>query len=106
HGLGSGWAAVTPRRGAEVYAEASRGHQFAIPSTPSHAGLNLALFSKIRDLSSRCDGTTLAVMNRGILTLVAIACLGLAAPAAAGSLFRCDAPDGTRSYSSTKVPGA
>ncbi|WP_140910129.1 lytic transglycosylase domain-containing protein [Cognatiluteimonas lumbrici] len=45
-------------------------------------------------------------MNRGILTLVAIACLGLAAPAAAGSLFRCDAPDGTRSYSSTKVPGA
>jgi soluble lytic murein transglycosylase-like protein len=45
-------------------------------------------------------------MNRVFLTLLALACLGLAAPAAAGSLYRCDGPDGARSYSSTKVSGA
>ena len=45
-------------------------------------------------------------MNRGFLTLAALACLGFAAPAAAGTLFRCDGPDGARSYSSTKVSGA
>ena len=45
-------------------------------------------------------------MNRGFLTLLALACLGLAAPAAAGTLYRCDGPDGARSYSSTKVSGA
>ncbi|HVI57456.1 MAG TPA: lytic transglycosylase domain-containing protein [Luteimonas sp.] len=40
---------------------------------------------------------------RGLLT---IACLLLAAPAAAGSLYRCDAPDGVRSYVSKRVAGA
>jgi hypothetical protein len=45
-------------------------------------------------------------MNRGFLTLLALACLGLSAPAAAGALYRCDGPDGARSYSSTKVSGA
>jgi soluble lytic murein transglycosylase-like protein len=40
---------------------------------------------------------------RGLLT---IACLLLAAPAAAGSLYRCDAPDGSRSYVSKRVAGA
>ena len=45
-------------------------------------------------------------MNRGFLTLAALACLGFAAPAAAGALYRCDGPDGARSYSSTKVSGA
>jgi len=45
-------------------------------------------------------------MNRVFLTLLALACLGLAAPAAAGALYRCDGPDGARSYTSTKVSGA
>ncbi len=40
---------------------------------------------------------------RGLLT---IACLLLAAPAAAGSLYRCDAPDGSRSYVSKRIAGA
>src|SRR5690606_13003227 len=40
------------------------------------------------------------------LSPAAIACLGLVAPAAAGSLFRYDSPDGTRSYARTNVPGA
>jgi len=40
---------------------------------------------------------------RGLLT---IACLLLAAPAAAGTLYRCDSPDGSRSYVSKRVPGA
>lgn|SRR5690606_4958919 len=45
-------------------------------------------------------------MNRGVLTLVAIACLGWGGSAAAATLYRCDGPDGARSYSSTKVSGA
>jgi len=45
-------------------------------------------------------------MNRGFLTLIALACLGMAAPAVAGSLYRCDGADGTRSYTSTRVSGA
>lgn len=40
---------------------------------------------------------------RGLLT---IACLLLATPAAAGSLYRCDAADGARSYVSKRVAGA
>jgi soluble lytic murein transglycosylase-like protein len=35
-----------------------------------------------------------------------ITCLLLAAPAAAGTLYRCDAPDGARSYVSKRVAGA
>jgi len=40
---------------------------------------------------------------RGLLT---IACLLLAMPAAAGTLYRCDGPDGSRSYVSKRVSGA
>ena len=40
---------------------------------------------------------------RGIL---ALACLLLAAPAVAGTVYRCDSADGSRSYSSKRVPGA
>jgi len=40
---------------------------------------------------------------RGLLT---IACLLLAAPATAGTLYRCDSPDGSRSYVSKRVSGA
>lgn len=40
---------------------------------------------------------------RGLLT---IACLLLAAPAAAGTLYRCDGADGVRSYVSKRVAGA
>jgi soluble lytic murein transglycosylase-like protein len=40
---------------------------------------------------------------RGLLT---IACLLLATPAAAGTLYRCDSPDGARSYVSKRVAGA
>jgi soluble lytic murein transglycosylase-like protein len=40
---------------------------------------------------------------RGLLT---IACLLLATPVAAGTLYRCDSPDGARSYVSKRVAGA
>ena len=40
---------------------------------------------------------------RGILV---IACLLLAAPAVAGTVYRCDGPDGARSYSSRRIAGA
>ncbi|WP_344760586.1 lytic transglycosylase domain-containing protein [Luteimonas lutimaris] len=40
---------------------------------------------------------------RGLLT---IACLLLATPVAAGTLYRCDSPDGSRSYVSKRVSGA
>ena len=40
---------------------------------------------------------------RGILIL---ACLLAAAPAVAGTVYRCDGADGGRSYSSKLVPGA
>jgi soluble lytic murein transglycosylase-like protein len=40
---------------------------------------------------------------RGILVL---ACLLAAAPAVAGTVYRCDSADGGRSYSSKRVPGA
>ncbi len=40
---------------------------------------------------------------RGILTLV---CLLVAAPAVAGTVYRCDSSDGGRSYSSKRVSGA
>ena len=40
---------------------------------------------------------------RGILVLV---CVLVAAPAAAGTLYRCDSADGSRSYVSKRVPGA
>jgi len=43
---------------------------------------------------------------KGVRGLLTIACLLLAAPAAAGTLYRCDAPDGSRSYVSKRVSGA
>ncbi len=43
---------------------------------------------------------------RGVGALLTVACLLLAAPAAAGTLYRCDAPDGARSYVSKRVAGA
>ena len=43
---------------------------------------------------------------KGVRGLLTIACLLLAAPAAAGTLYRCDSPDGVRSYVSKRVSGA
>src|SRR5690606_9233006 len=59
----------------------------------------------IKDLARREGRVTLRAMKgaRGLLT---IACLLLAAPAAAGTLYRCDSPDGVRSYVSKRVSGA
>ncbi len=48
---------------------------------------------------------TLAAM-KGIRGLVAIAFLLVAAPAVAGTVYRCDASDGSRSYVSKRVAGA
>jgi soluble lytic murein transglycosylase-like protein len=45
-------------------------------------------------------------MTKGARGLIAIACLLLAAPAVAGNVYRCAGADGTRSYSSRRVPGA
>src|SRR5690606_41924975 len=43
---------------------------------------------------------------KGVRGLLTIACLLLAAPAAAGTLYRCDGADGARSYVSKRVAGA
>ena len=43
---------------------------------------------------------------KGARGLLAIACLLIAAPAVAGTVYRCDSADGGRSYSSKRVPGA
>lgn len=48
---------------------------------------------------------TLAPVKGG-LTLLGIACLLLAMPVAAGTIYRCDSADGARSYVSKRVPGA
>ena len=48
---------------------------------------------------------TLAAMRGGSL-LLGIVCLLGAAPAVAGTLYRCDSPDGSRSYVNKRVPGA
>ncbi|MBW3549720.1 MAG: lytic transglycosylase domain-containing protein [Proteobacteria bacterium] len=46
-------------------------------------------------------------MRGGItLPLLGIACLLAAAPAMAGTVFRCDGSDGARSYVSKRIPGA
>src|SRR5690606_36089712 len=43
---------------------------------------------------------------KGVRGLLTIACLLLATPAAAGTLYRCDGADGARSYVSKRVAGA
>ncbi len=43
---------------------------------------------------------------RGGTTLLGIVCLLAAAPAVAGTVYRCDSADGGRSYVSKRVPGA
>ena len=43
---------------------------------------------------------------RGLSLLLGIACLFTAVPAVAGAVYRCDTPDGARSYVSKRVPGA
>jgi soluble lytic murein transglycosylase-like protein len=43
---------------------------------------------------------------KGRLTTLALACLLGSAPAVAGTVYRCDAEDGSRSYVSKRVPGA
>jgi hypothetical protein len=45
-------------------------------------------------------------MTKGARGLIAIAGLLLAAPAVAGTVYRCDGADGARSYSSRQVSGA
>jgi hypothetical protein len=42
----------------------------------------------------------------GVRGVLALACLLAAAPAVAGTVYRCDSADGGRSYSSKRVPGA
>ena len=44
--------------------------------------------------------------RKGAGGILAIACLLLAAPAVAGTVYRCDSADGGRSYSSKRIPGA
>ncbi|MGQ4661259.1 transglycosylase SLT domain-containing protein [Lysobacter sp. F6437] len=43
---------------------------------------------------------------RGGIALFAVACLLVATPVVAGTVYRCDSPDGVRSYVSKRVPGA
>jgi len=43
---------------------------------------------------------------RGGIALFALACLLVATPVVAGTVYRCDSPDGVRSYVSKRVPGA
>ncbi|MDI9240810.1 lytic transglycosylase domain-containing protein [Lysobacter sp. LF1] len=43
---------------------------------------------------------------RGGALLLGMACLLAAAPTVAGTLYRCDAPDGSRSYVNKRTPGA
>ena len=60
----------------------------------------------IKDLARRDRRVTLRAMKgvRGLLTIAA--CLLLATPAVAGTLYRCDGADGARSYVSKRVAGA
>src|SRR3546814_3707588 len=60
----------------------------------------------IKDLARQDRRVTLRAM-KGVRGLLTIACLLLAAaPAAAGTLYRCDGADGARSYVSKRVAGA
>ncbi len=43
---------------------------------------------------------------RGIRLIVGLACVLVAAPAVAGTVYRCDSPDGARSYVSKRIAGA
>lgn len=43
---------------------------------------------------------------RGTLLLFGLACLLVATPVAAGTVYRCDSPDGARSYVSKRIAGA
>ena len=43
---------------------------------------------------------------RGGIALFAVVCLLVATPVVAGTVYRCDSPDGVRSYVSKRVPGA
>lgn len=43
---------------------------------------------------------------RGLRSIIGLACVLAAAPAVAGSIYRCDSPDGARSYVSKRIPGA
>lgn len=43
---------------------------------------------------------------RGLRLIVGLACVLAAGPVVAGSIYRCDSPDGARSYVSKRVPGA
>jgi soluble lytic murein transglycosylase-like protein len=45
-------------------------------------------------------------MIKGARGILAVVCMLLAAPAVAGTVYRCDGTDGARSYSSTRVAGA
>ncbi len=43
---------------------------------------------------------------RGIRLIIGLACVLVAAPAVAGTVYRCDSPDGARSYVSKRIAGA
>lgn len=43
---------------------------------------------------------------RGIRLTIGLACVLVAAPAVAGTVYRCDSPDGARSYVSKRIAGA
>src|SRR5690606_4287250 len=45
-------------------------------------------------------------MIKGVRGILVIACMLLAAPAAAGTVYRCAGADGTSSFSSERVAGA
>lgn len=45
-------------------------------------------------------------MNKGVLGILLLAGLAMAAPAAAGTVYRCQGADGALSYSSNRVAGA
>ena len=43
---------------------------------------------------------------KGLRGILALTCMLLTAPAVAGTVYRCDTPDGGRSYVSKRIPGA
>ena len=43
---------------------------------------------------------------KGLRGILALTCILLTAPAVAGTVYRCDTPDGGRSYVSKRIPGA
>ena len=45
-------------------------------------------------------------VSRGLAALVLVVASAAAMPAFAGTLYRCDTPDGARSYVSKRIPGA